>query len=118
MTAARLKNPIILQPQPQLRSEIWEFQQRQQESRQQRARNIELETSSSDDDDTDYHFWSNDLKTSNLSNRREHDIQYQLARDRIPEAPAYPSTSLYQSLASWYASVRHSTVQNGSYCHA
>ena len=103
MTATRLKNPIILQPQSKLRSEIWQFQQRQQESRQQRARSsLEVESSSSDEDN-DSQFWSNDLRTSDFNNRREQDIQYQLARDRIPEAPAYSSTSFYQSLASWYA---------------
>ena len=100
MTATRLKNPIVLQPQPQLRSEIWQFQERQQECRQ-RAKSGDLESSSSDEDD-DSQFWSSDLKTSNFSNRREQEIQYQLARDRIPQSPAYPSHSIYQSLASWY----------------
>ena len=103
MTATRLRNPIILQPQSQLRNEIWEFQQRQQESRQRRTKSQDLESTSSDDDNNDENqFWSNEVKTCNFGNSREQEIQYQLARDRIPETPAYPATSLYQAMASWW----------------
>ena len=103
MTATRLRNPIILQPQTKLRSEIWRYQKQLAESRQQqvKARKVVYSTPLAEEDDS---WGGNFLERGDLDNKREQDVQHQLAADRIPTVPALSTTSLYQALISWSVS--------------
>jgi len=73
----------------------------------QKAQELKLDhrgSSLSEDEDADSDFWRSSFQTdrlTNLANKKEQDVQYQLARDRIPSTPAESGPPLYQVMLSW-----------------